>query len=144
MSSEIPSSPTNIKSMGIIPRPPESFPVPPPIIPPEERDESRKIKNPFLVEPGRFKDYFKNNPELAAQDFYEVPMKDVVVKENGKEYKTKEIIRDEAWQIAGLPKLGKRKSWATFTGPDGLLYATESTPAASREIEGWEEVAPIE
>lgn len=86
------------------------------------------------MEPGFFKDYFRNNPKLATQDFYEVPMRKLSNYDPEKTPWAEEIIRDASGQIAGLPKLEKGGSWVTFTGPDGKLYATESTEATSEEI----------
>lgn len=111
-----------------------------PVEPPKEPKPKKKYYPPegegvlSPVPKGFFKDYFPSNPELAAQDFYEVPTEQLENYEPQKAPWAKEVIRDMAGHIVGLPKLAKGESWLTFYGPDGKLYATKSTPAISREL----------
>jgi len=130
--------------MGIAP---QEIPYQPPTFPPrppEDEKRKREKQNPLLMPKGFFSGYFPECPELENQDFYLVPMKEIEAEERGKKYKTKEIIRDAAGQIAGLPKLNKGESWITFRFRDDRIYATKSNELTSKAIESYEEVAPIE
>lgn len=126
--------------MSLIPREiPYEQPVPRPELPKKPKPERRPgppegegVLSP--VPKGFFKDYFPGNPELAAQDFYEVPLEQLENYDPEKVPWAKEIIRNEVGHIAGLPKLKKGESWFTFYGPDGKPYATKSTPATAQEL----------
>ena len=106
--------------------------------PPPRREEKPRTETETTIPPkpkGYFSGYFQT-PELIAQDFYEVPKKEIEIEgKDRKPFKTKETIRDAAGRIVGLPPLAKGESWFTFIGPDGKEYATKNTEAVSKELE---------